>query len=142
MSDYTCEHGGMAMGRDCAQCAVNKKRPLPKSGEFRGRCPKTRSLVWRTVVDQTYGGSVVYCHGRGKRHEHKPQFQCTREEWWTFIEQGDVKRMQLERLRERLNAVGHYAYSIDNVESVSAQRAFAKVDKIKAQIKELEESCR
>lgn len=53
-----------------------------------------------------------------------------------------TKRQRLEnrltRLKAHLDCAGHRAYSIDHVEGPVAARAFEKVEKIKAQIKEVE----
>lgn len=49
-----------------------------------------------------------------------------------------AKQRKLARLRNDLNCVGHRAYSMDNLESKAAVQAFAKLDRIKAEIAELE----
>jgi len=49
-----------------------------------------------------------------------------------------TKRRKLARLRADLDCAGHRAYSMDDINSKSAVKAFAKVERIKAEIKELE----
>jgi hypothetical protein len=85
MNDYRCDHGGMAMGRDCEKCKKLKVVTKLKAGDVhRGRDPKTNKLVYRTVIDTTFGNDVLYRNGRGTKRRSYQQ-RCTGEEWLAFI---------------------------------------------------------
>ncbi len=47
---------------------------------------------------------------------------------------------RLSRLKHELNYAGHRAYSLDNLETNTAVKAFERVDKLKERIKVLEKS--
>ncbi len=47
---------------------------------------------------------------------------------------------RLARLKHELNYAGHRAYSLDNMETKTAFKAFARVDKLKERIEVLKKS--
>lgn len=84
MSDYRCDHGGMAMGRDCAQCkALEPIGELKAGSAHRGRDSQEGAVSYRTVIDTTFGKSVIYRVSMGGKL-YGPERKCTGEEWLTW----------------------------------------------------------